>query len=236
MAKGLKFVSTTGLCIAAVLLISACSGDDGEPAADGTGSSTIEVDTAELEASITELSEKLDALAQNFVTNDDGSSGFAAGTAPAIVTESSYGYSFPLPEGISPTYVGINDAEANEESGSLLASAGGVSVLLLWIQPDSPLSPGDSVTSSFEVLQANTDANFTLLSAGQDAFTVDGEKAAYATFSAVDDGGATIGIAVIGGWTCEDDGRAFALTVSGTDQESVSASFFELVNAFGCVA
>ena len=212
-----------------------CSSGDG----DSTSSPAVavaEVDTSGFEAAIQELNDKVDQLAQNFVVNDDGSSGFVQGTAPAIITESKFGFAFPLPEGIEPTYVGINNPEADSDSGSLLASAGGVSVLLLWVKPDSPLTPGNSVTSSFEVLQANTDADFSLLGAGQDAFTVDEQEAAYATFAATDDNLQTIGVAVIGGWTCESDGRAYALTVSGAEQESVSASFFELVNAFGCEA
>ena len=45
-----------------------------------------------------------------------------------------------------------------------------------------------------------------------------------------------VGVAVIGGWRCSVDGRSFAMTVTGSDQESVSTSIFELVNAFDCEA
>jgi hypothetical protein len=231
--RSFGFVAGVVIGLGVVPLASCSSGDSG---GDSSGPTEVNVDTGSLEQAIADLSAKVDELSSKFVTNEDGSSGFATGTAPAIVTESTYGFAFPLPEGIEPTYVGINDAEATEESGSLLASAGGVSVLLLWTKPETPLSPGDSVTSSFEVLKANSGLDFALLGAGQDAFTVDGQSAAYATFSALDANSNTVGVAVIGGWTCEVDGRAFALTVTGTQEESVSTSFFELVNAFGCEA
>ena len=42
---------------------------------------------------------------------------------------------------------------------------------------------------------------------------------------------ATIGVAVIAGWTCGDSGRSFALTVSGASQSAVNESFFGLVRA-----
>jgi len=231
--RSLGFFAGLVVGLSVVPLTSCSSGDSG---GDSSGPTEVNVDTASLEQAIADLSAKVDDLSSKFVTNEDGSTGFSTGTAPAIVTESTYGFAFPLPEGIEPTYVGINDAEANEDSGSLLASAGGVSVLLLWVKPETPLSPGDSVTSSFEVLKANSGLDFALLAAGEDAFSVNGESAAYATFSALDPNGDTVGVAVIGGWTCSVDGRAFALTVTGTEQESVSTSFFELVNAFGCEA
>jgi hypothetical protein len=241
MQSRVKRRVAVGVVAATSLLLAACggSGDDATQA-------TVEVvpvqegatlDTSELVAAIDELTAKVDELSGRFVTNDDGSSGFAPATVPEIVTESTYGFGFPLPSGVSPVYAGLSDAEANDESGSLQASAGGVSVLLLWLSDDEPLTPSESVVSSFEVLQASTALDFSLLSSGEDSFSVDGEEAAYATFTAAEaDSDDVLGVAVIGGWTCSADNRSFALTVTGTDQESVSTSFFELVNAFGCEA
>lgn len=231
-----------GAVAATSLALAACGGGSSDDATPDTvevvavqeGSS---VDTSQLEAAITELSDQVAELSARFVTNDDGSSGFAPATVPEIVTESTYGFGFPLPSGVTPVYAGLSDSEATEESGSLQATAGGVSVLLLWLSDDEPLTPSESVVSSFEVLQASTALDFALLSSGEDSFTVDGEDAAYATFTAAEaDSEEVVGVAVIGGWSCSVDNRSFALTVTGTDQDSVSTSFFELVNAFGCEA
>lgn len=222
------FVVLGGVALFATV---SCSGSDS-----GGSATEVNVDTAALEQAVADLSAKVDELSAKIVTNEDGSTGFVPATSPEVVTESTYGFAFPLPQGVEPNYVGIDDSEANEKSGSLLASSGGVSVLLLWLSPDTPLTPGDSVTSSFEVLKTNSGLDFTLLSAGEDAFSVDEQPAAYATFTAIDENQTTVGVAVIGGWTCEVDGRAFSLTVTGQQQASVSASFFELVEAFGCEA
>ena len=234
-----RSVKTFGTLAAALALLttagcgSSSSGDSASAASDSGGS--VSVDTSTLEAAIAELQAQVDELSGRFVTNEDGSSGFAPATVPEVVTESTYGFAFPLPAGVTPTYSGLSSDEANDESGSLTASAGGVSVLLLWLTDENPLTPSESVVSSFEVLQSSSGLEFALLSSGEDSFTVDGEAAAYATFTATE-GEATVGVAVIGGWACSTDGRSFALTVTGTEQESVSTSFFELVNAFGCEA
>jgi len=226
LALGLGLIATAGCG-------SSSSGDSAAAATEAVTAETV--DTSALEASIADLQAKVDELAGRFVTNDDGSSGFAPATVPEVVTESTYGFAFPLPAGVTPTYTGLSSAEADDESGSLVASAGGVSVLLLWLTDENPLTPSESVVSSFEVLQSSSGVEFALLSSGEDSFTVDEQAAAYATFTATD-GEETIGVAVIGGWTCESTGRSFALTVTGSEQESVSTSFFELVNAFGCEA
>lgn len=226
LAAGLTLLATAGCG-------SSSSGDTAS-AATGSGGS-VSVDTSALEAAVAELQAKVDELSGRFVTNDDGSSGFASATVPEVVTESTYGFAFPLPAGVTPTYSGLSSDEANDESGSLVASAGGVSVLLLWLTDENPLTPSESVVSSFEVLQSSSGLEFALLSSGEDSFTVNGEAAAYATFTATE-GEETVGVAVIGGWSCSVDGRSFAMTVTGSDQESVSTSFFELVNAFGCEA
>ncbi len=236
MRRSIKTLGALSLGFA--LLTSAGCGSssgDGTVAAATDSGGSASVDTSALEAAIAELQAKVDELSGRFVTNADGSSGFAPATAPEVVTDSTYGFAFPLPAGVTPTYSGLAGDEANNESGSLVASAGGVSVLLLWLTDENPLTPSESVVSSFEVLQSSSGLEFALLASGEDSFTVDGQDAAYATFTATE-GEATVGVAVIGGWSCEAGGRSFALTVTGTEQESVSTSFFELVNAFGCEA
>lgn len=236
MRRSVKTLGTFAVAISLLAATGCGSSGSGDSAAAATGSDgSASADTSALEAAIAELQTKVDELSARFVTNDDGSSGFAPATAPEVVTESTYGFAFPLPAGVTPTYAGLSNEEADNESGSLVASAGGVSVLLLWLTDDNPLTPSESVVSSFEVLQSSSGLEFALLSSGEDSFTVDGQSAAYATFTATE-GEETVGVAVIGGWTCEAGGRSFALTVTGTEQESVSTSFFELVNAFGCEA
>lgn len=243
--------TTTVLAITA-LLASGCGGGDGDDAvAEDSAADTAEVDIvdsaeetsaveqaadlSELSDAIAALEEKIDALSDHFVTNDDGSSSFAPADAVEVVSENRYGFTFPLPAGTEAEFGGISDDEATNDSGTLIASSGGVSVLLLWLTNEDPLSPSESVVSSFEVLQDSTALDFSLLAAGADSFTVDEQDAAYATFTASDtDTEETVGVAVIGGWTCEALGRSFALTVTGTDQDSVSTSFFELVNGFAC--
>ena len=123
----------------------------------------------------------------------------------------------PVPDG----------GEATTEEGTLLASAGGVSVLLLWRTDDEPLTPGESVIGSFEVLQQSTGLAFALAGSGQEGFDVDGQTASYATFAATEDD-QLIGVALIAGWTSGNSGRSFALTVSGTDQAGVADSFYAL--------
>ena len=242
--------TTTVLAIAA-LLASGCGGGDDDAAAEDSAADTAEVDIvdsaeetsaveqaadlSELSDAIAALEEKIDALSDHFVTNDDGSSSFAPAEAVEVVSENRYGFTFPLPAGTEAEFGGISDDEATNDSGTLIASSGGVSVLLLWLTNEDPLSPSESVVSSFEVLQDSTALDFSLLASGADSFTVDEQDAAYATFTASDtDTEETVGVAVIGGWTCEALGRSFALTATGTDQDSVSTSFFELVNGFAC--
>jgi hypothetical protein len=243
---------TTTLLAITALLASGCGGGDGDDAvAEDSAADTAEVDIvdsaeetsaveqaadlSELSDAVAALEEKIDALSDHFVTNDDGSSSFAPADAVEVVSENRYGFTFPLPAGTEAEFGGISDDEATNDSGTLIASSGGVSVLLLWLTNEDPLSPSESVVSSFEVLQDSTALDFSLLGAGADSFTVDEQDAAYATFTASDtDTEETVGVAVIGGWTCEALGRSFALTVTGTDQDSVSTSFFELVNGFAC--
>jgi len=246
---GIAMRKTATVLAITALLATGCGG--GDETSDEGAADTAEVDIvdsaeetsaveqaadlSELSEAIAALEEKIDSLADHFVTNNDGSSSFAPADAVEVVSENRYGFTFPLPSGTEAEFGGISDDEATNDSGTLIASSGGVSVLLLWLTDEDPLSPSESVVSSFEVLQDSTALDFSLLAAGADSFTVDEQDAAYATFTASDtDTDETVGVAVIGGWTCETLGRSFALTVTGTDQDSVSTSFFELVNGFAC--
>ena len=68
-------------------------------------------------------------------------------------------------------------------------------MLLLWRTDGTPLTPTESVVGSFQVLQASTGADFASSAAGDEGFVVDDQQAAYATFSATEDG-ETIGVAM----------------------------------------
>ena len=140
--------------------------------------------------------EEVKALKSYFNQNEDGSVSFTPATIPEVKKDRTYGFAFPLPSTIEPTYTGISTDEASEDEGTLLASAGGISVLLLWRTDDTPLTPTESVVGSFQVLQASTGADFASSAAGDEGFTVDEQQAAYATFTATEDG-ATIGVALI---------------------------------------
>ena len=224
--------------LATSLFAVSCGGSDDEAtseevnltvdaAADGS------VDLSNVESQLSEVLEEVKALKSYFNQNEDGSVSFTPATIPEVKKDRTYGFAFPLPSTIEPTYTGISTDEASEDEGTLLASAGGISVLLLWRTDDTPLTPTESVVGSFQVLQASTGADFASSAAGDEGFTVDEQQAAYATFNATEDG-TTIGVALIAGWTCGDSGRSFALTVSGASQSAVNESFFGLVEGFEC--
>jgi hypothetical protein len=207
--------------LATSLFAVSCGGSDDEAtseevnltvdaAADGS------VDLSNVESQLSEVLEEVKALKSYFNQNEDGSVSFTPATIPEVKKDRTYGFAFPLPSTIEPTYTGISTDEASEDEGTLLASAGGISVLLLWRTDDTPLTPTESVVGSFQVLQASTGADF-----------------ASSAFTATEDG-TTIGVALIAGWTCGDSGRSFALTVSGASQSAVNESFFGLVEGFEC--
>ena len=224
------------------LLGTSCGGGEEETApttTEGEIALTVEaaaessVDLSKIENQLNEVLEEVRSLKSYFSENADGSVSFVPATIPEVKKDRTYGLAFQLPSTIEPTYTGIASDEATTEEGTLLASAGGVSVLLLWRTDDEPLTPGESVIGSFEVLQQSTGLAFALAGSGQEGFDVDGQTASYATFAATEDA-QLIGVALIAGWTCGNRGRSFALTVSGTDQAGVTDSFFALAEGFEC--
>jgi len=228
------------LVAAVALFASACGG--GESAVeteDSTVEMTVEaaaessVDLSNVEAQLSEVLDEVAALKSYFKKENDGSVWFTPATIPEITKDRQYGFALPLPSGLEATYTGITTSEASNAEGTLIAQAGGVSVLLLWRTDEVPLSPGESVVSSFQVLQQTTSLEFSLTSSGETGFTVDNQEASYATFVATDDE-TTKGIALIAGWTCGTSGRSFALTVSGVKRTAVTDSFFALAEGFEC--
>ena len=236
-------VIATGVAITS-LLATSCGGSDSEETAPTTTAEgeiqlTVEaasegsVDLSKVEDQLSQVLAEMESLKSFFSENEDGSVSFTPATIPQVKKDRTYGFAFPLPSTIEPTYTGISTDEASADEGTLLASAGGVSVLLLWRTDDEALTPGESVVGSFEVLQQSTGLAFALAGSGQEGFDVDDQTASYATFAASEND-QLIGVALIAGWTCGSSGRSFALTVSGTDQAAVTDSFFALAQGFEC--
>lgn len=222
------------------LLSTGCGG--GETSGDnvdGSVNMTVEaaaessVDLTKVEAQLSEVLDEVASLKSYFKKESDGSVWFTPATIPEIKKDRQYGFALPLPSGLDATYTGITTSEASNDEGTLIAQAGGVSVLLLWRTDEVPLSPSESVVSSFQVLQQTTSLEFSLTSSGETGFTVDEQEASYATFVATDEE-TTKGVALIAGWTCGTSGRSFALTVSGVKRTAVTDSFFALSEGFEC--
>lgn len=244
MTPKLPSLRAAALAVLAICLLAvSCGGSDDEVSEDDGGDGEVQltveaaaegsVDLSKVESQLDEVLAEVKALKSYFTENEDGSVSFTPATIPEVKKDRTYGFAFPLPATIEPTYTGISTDEASVEEGTLLASAGGVSVLLLWRTDDEPLTPAESVVGSFEVLQQSTGLGFALAGSGQEGFDVDGQTASYATFAATEDN-QLIGVALIAGWTCGNSGRSFALTVSGADQAAVTDSFFALVAGFEC--
>ena len=226
------------------LFATSCGGSDSEETAPTTTAEgeiqlTVEaasegsVDLSKVEDQLSQVLAEVKSLKSFFSENEDGSVSFTPATIPQVKKDRTYGFAFPLPSTIEPIYTGISTEEASADEGTLLASAGGVSVMLLWRTDDLPLTPAESVVGSFEVLQQTTGLEFSLDSSGEEGFDIDGQSASYATFAAIEDD-QRVGVALIAGWTCGSSGRSFALTVSGTDQAAVADSFFALAQGFEC--
>ena len=233
---------TVAVAVTSLFAIS-CGGSDSEETAPTTTETEIQltveaaaegsVDLSKIENQLSEVLAEVKSLKSYFSENTDGSVSFTPATIPEVKKDRTYGFAFPLPSTIEATYTGISTDEATNEEGTLLASAGGVSVMLLWRTDDQPLTPAESVVGSFEVLQQTTGLEFSLDSSGEEGFDIDGQSASYATFAAIEDD-QRVGVALIAGWTCGNSGRSFALTVSGADPTAVSDSFFGLAEGFEC--
>ena len=233
---------TVAVAVTSLFAIS-CGGSDSEETAPTTTETEIQltveaaaegsVDLSKIENQLNEVLAEVKSLKSYFSQNADGSVSFTPATIPEVKKDRTYGFAFPLPSTIEATYTGIASDEATTQEGTLLASAGGVSVMLLWRTDDQPLTPAESVVGSFEVLQQTTGLEFSLDSSGEEGFDIDDQSASYATFAAIEDD-QRVGVALIAGWTCGNSGRSFALTVSGADPTAVSDSFFGLAEGFEC--
>jgi hypothetical protein len=165
-------VMATAVAITSLFATSCGGSDSAETApattAEGEIQLTVEaaaetsVDLSKVENQLSQVLAEVKSLKSFFSENEDGSVSFTPATIPEVKKDRTYGFAFPLPSTIEPTYTGISDDEASADEGTLLASAGGVSVLLLWRTDDEPLTPGESVVGSFEVLQQSTGLAFAL--------------------------------------------------------------------------
>jgi outer membrane murein-binding lipoprotein Lpp len=212
---------------ATIVLGTACSS---HPA-----TTTSDAGTQELAAKVDALSAKIDQLDQAIVIDSDGFASFATPTPVPIVEYHDYGFGLPMPQNVKVTATGLSGNDATQESGSLLASASGTSVMLVWTNPSPPLSPQESVVGAFDVLQSLTQVSFEAQGAGQD-LTVDSQPGAYGTFVSRDAAGAVDGVGIIGGWVCPNDQRSYAMTVTGKTLDAVQQSFVYLSNGFQCEA
>jgi hypothetical protein len=207
----------------------ACSSDS---------ATTNDAATQELAAKVDALNtkiDKLDKLDRAIVVDTDGFARFATPTPVPILEYAEYGFGLPLPQGVTATVTGLSGEDASKESGSMLASAGGTSLMLVWNNSSPPLTPEESVMSGFDVLQSLTQTSFETLGAGQ-GLTVDNQAGAYGTFVSRDAGGEVEGVGIIGGWVCPNDGRSYAMTATGKTLETVQESFVYLTNGFHCLA
>jgi len=196
--------------------------------------SSLESELSEANEGITQANETNSGLQGLFLQLPDGSAQFATATPVPIIDYDKFGFVIPFPATVEPVASGIGGGDASEESGTLLASAGGVSLLMTWITTDPPLTPQESVLGAFELVSAATGSNFQVTGAGAEGLEVDSQQASYATFAAYDADGAVDGVAVIGGWICESSARSYALTVTGGDLDAVSGSFFYFADSFRC--
>ena len=184
---------------------------------------------------VKDLQQKVDALTKAIVVNDDGSARFVVAAPVAVVTYKDYGFGLPMPQSVKVTAAGLNGKDANKDSGSVVASSGGTSLLLVWTKADPPLSPEESVNGAFNVMQRLTQQQFEPAGSGQ-GLKVDSQSGAFGTFVARDTVGNIAGVGVIGGWVCPKDNRSFALTVTGQQLDPVKQSFVYLTDGFKCAA
>jgi hypothetical protein len=187
-----------------------------------------------LSTKVTKLESDVANVKSAFLINDDGSAQFASARPIEIIDYNKFGFSVKHPETVELSATGLSEAEATDESGSILASAGGTTLLLIWSSPDPALSPQESVAGAFQALQALTGSSFQVLGGGSEGFTVSEQDGAYGSFVTRDAAGEIAGVGVIGGWVCPSSGRSFALTMTGAEVDLTQASFFSLLQGFSC--
>ena len=225
-------------CLSAMILAGCSSGEDSD------ASPKIEELTKQVEAlnnmtgsdaspKIEELTKQVEALNKAIVINSDGIGRFATPTPVPIEDYNQYGFGLPVPSNLEIMAVGLTDPDASNDNGSLLATAGGTSLFLVWSTVAPPLTPAESVIGAFEVLESLTGVTFEPQGAGE-GLTVDSQPGSYATVVTRDAQAEIEGVGIIGGWICPNDERSYAITVTGRDLDPVQQSFVYLTNGFRC--
>lgn len=217
-----KYVPHRILIVACATLISATL----------LGACSSSADTSELESQLSDLNTKLETVTADLATLREEFSEVQVLITPATpVPPTEYrehGFTLPVPDGVELQVAGIGGGEASDESGQLTASAGGVTMVLIWTS--AGLAPGVAVQGAFEVLQASAALDFRALNEGD--IEVDGESGVFGAFAA-EDGDTVLGIGLIGGWTC-GEAPTYSITVIGADPDSVQGSFEGFTNGFKC--
>ncbi|MSQ62133.1 MAG: hypothetical protein EXR43_06115 [Dehalococcoidia bacterium] len=184
---------------------------------------------------IEELTKQVAALNKAVVIGADGIAHLATPTPVAIADYKQFGFGLPVPANVKVTAAGVTGKDASNDNGSVLASSGGTSLILVWNKVSPPLTAQESVVGAFNVLQSLTQAQFEAQGAGQ-GLTVDNQPGSYGTFVTRDERSTIVGVGIIGGWICPNDKRSYAITVTGKDLEPVQQSFVYLTNGFRCDA
>ncbi len=240
----IKLCFLAATCLA-VVSFAGCSGGGDSSATDSATDEKIEELTKQVQAldkasaidaankKIEELTKQIAALNNAVVIGPDGFALLATPTPVAIDDYNVYGFGLPVPSNVEVTAAGVTGPEASEDNGSVLASAGGTSLMLVWRSVDPPLTPQESVVGAFNVLESLTQSKFEAQGAGA-GLTVDSQPSSYGTFVTRDTSGEVAGVGLIGGWVCPNDQRSYAMTVTGAELDSVQQSFVYLANGFRC--
>lgn len=211
----LRLVLLAAACVSVVTLAGCSKGNDDQ------------------KKQIEELTKKVDALNKAIVIDANGNAKLATPTPVPITEYKQYGFGLPVPSNVKVTAAGLSGKDASNDSGSVVASSGGTSLLLVWSKANPPLTSQESVVGAFNVLQSLTQAKFEAMGAGQ-GLTVDNQPGSYGTFVTRDVKGTIDGVGIIGGWVCPNDKRSYAITVTGKDLDPVQQSFVYLTNGFRC--
>jgi hypothetical protein len=229
----MKKIISSILIVGSLITMSAC-GSTVDLTALETQNETLLTEVKSLSTKVTKLEADVSKVNSAFDVNADGSAQFAIATPVPIIDYNKFGFSVKHPATVELSATGLSEAEATNESGSILASAGGTTLLLIWSTPEPALTPQESVGGAFQALQALTGATFQVLDGGSEGFTVSEQEGAYGTFVTRDAAGEVAGIGVIGGWNCPVSGRSFALTMTGAEVDLTQASFLSLLQGFTC--
>ena len=230
----MKKIISSIIVVGSLMTMSACGGAAVDLTALETQNETLLTEVKSLATKVTKLETDVSKVSSALTVNEDGSAQFAVATPVPIIDYNTFGFSVKHPATVELSATGLSDAEATNKSGSILASAGGTTLLLIWSSPEPALTPQESVGGAFQALQALTGASFQVLGGGSEGFTVSEQEGAYGSFVTRDAAGEVAGVGVIGGWVCPTSGRSFALTMTGADVDLTQASFFSLLQGFTC--